>query len=88
MPFGLTNATAVFQALDNDVLRDFLNLCRGLPRRHPGIFPDPPGLYPPCSTGTPPPAGEQAVCEGREMRVPHLLRGVSWPHPGEGAGPG
>lgn len=26
MPFGLTNAPAVFQALINDVLRDFLNL--------------------------------------------------------------
>lgn len=25
MPFGLTNAPAVFQALVNDVLRDFLN---------------------------------------------------------------
>lgn len=25
MPFGLTNAPAVFQALDNDVLRDMLN---------------------------------------------------------------
>ena len=25
MPFGLTNAPAVFQALINDVLRDFLN---------------------------------------------------------------
>lgn len=25
MPFGLTNATAVFQALVNDILRDFLN---------------------------------------------------------------
>lgn len=27
MPFGLTNAPAVFQALGNDVLRDFLNVC-------------------------------------------------------------
>ena len=27
MPFGLTNAPAVFQALVNDVLRDFLNKC-------------------------------------------------------------
>ena len=27
MPFGLTNAPAVFQALVNDVLRDFLNTC-------------------------------------------------------------
>lgn len=27
MPFGLTNAPAVFQALINDVLRDFLNKC-------------------------------------------------------------
>ena len=26
MPFGLTNAPAVFQALVNDVLRDFLNI--------------------------------------------------------------
>lgn len=26
MPFGLSNAPAVFQALINDVLRDFLNL--------------------------------------------------------------
>lgn len=26
MPFGLTNAPAVFQALVNDVLRDFLKL--------------------------------------------------------------
>lgn len=25
MPFGFTNAPAVFQALVNDVLRDFLN---------------------------------------------------------------
>lgn len=25
MPFGLTNAPAVFQALINDVLRDFFN---------------------------------------------------------------
>lgn len=27
MPFGLTNAPAVFQALVNDVLRDFINRC-------------------------------------------------------------
>lgn len=27
MPFGLTNAPAVFQALVNDVLREFLNVC-------------------------------------------------------------
>jgi len=26
MPFGLTNAPAVFQALINDVLHDYLNL--------------------------------------------------------------
>ena len=26
MPFGLTNAPAVFQALVNDMLRDFLNV--------------------------------------------------------------
>lgn len=26
MPFGLTNAPAVFQALVNDVLRDFLDI--------------------------------------------------------------
>lgn len=27
MPFGLTNAPAVFQAMVNDVLRDFVNRC-------------------------------------------------------------
>lgn len=27
MPFGLTNSPAVFQVLDNDVLRDMLNQC-------------------------------------------------------------
>lgn len=27
MPFGLTNAPAVFQALLNDLLRDFINCC-------------------------------------------------------------
>lgn len=31
MPFGLTNAPAVFQALINDVLREFLNQCVCLP---------------------------------------------------------
>lgn len=27
MPFGLTNGPTVFQALVNDVLRDFINHC-------------------------------------------------------------
>ena len=39
MPFGLTNAPAVFQAMVNDVLRDFLNsYCVCISGRYPEIF--------------------------------------------------
>ena len=79
MPFGLTNAPAVFQALVNDVLRDFLNTFVVLYLEDILVFSqDPPGTYSPRSSGTPLPAGEQAVCEGWEMRVRRYLRGISW----------
>ena len=63
MPFGLTNTTAVFQALVNNVLRDFLNTFVVVYLDDILVFsPDPPGTYSPSSSGTPPPAGEQFVC--------------------------
>lgn len=38
MPFGLTNTPAVFQAMINDVLREFLNQFVCLSRRHFDLF--------------------------------------------------
>ncbi len=38
MPFGLTSAPAVFQAMVNDVLRDFINCFVCLPRWHSHFF--------------------------------------------------
>ena len=57
MPFGLTNAPDVFQALLNDMLRDFLNT-------FVVVYLDDiwtSGTFPPRQTGTTAPVGEQAV---------------------------
>ena len=44
-------------------------------RWHLGVFPDPPGTYSPRPSGTPPPAGEQAVCEEMHVLGPILEKG-------------
>lgn len=74
MPFGLSKAPAVFQALVNDVLRDFLNvfvfvylddilIFFKVSRRTSG----------PCPKRTAATIGEPSLCKGQEMRIPHLV---------------